>query len=261
MPSTPRRLLPVLLGGALTGCGGGGPAPSPPGAPGGEAPSGEVTVFAAASLTDAFTTLGERFERAHPGTQVRFSFAGSSTLAQQVQEGAPADVFASASTEHMQDVVDAGDAADPRTFAENVAEIAVAPESVGRVTRLEDLARPDVKVALCEPEVPCGALAAQVLDRAGVRVRPVTHGLDVRAVLAAVASGEVDAGLVYVTDVRTAGGEVSGVEVPAEVNASTSYPIATVTRSRNPAAARAFRDHVLSPDGQAVLADAGFVTR
>jgi len=220
--------------------------------------SGTVTVFAAASLTKAFTVLGERFHAAHPAATVRFSFGASSALAQQVIAGAPADVFASASTKNMTQVTAAGDASAPRTFATNVAEIAVARASSGRVRTLADLAAPGVKVALCQPQVPCGALAQKILAKAGVRVRPVTQGLDVKSTLAYVTTGEVDAAVVYVTDVRTAGAAVRGVPIPAADNASTAYPIATVKGSRQPAGAAAFEALVLSPEGQAVLAAAGF---
>ncbi len=220
--------------------------------------SGKITVFAAASLTGSFTDLGKAFESAHPGTTVAFSFGASSTLAMQITSGAPADVFASASAKNLDTVVAAGAAAAPRTFATNSAEVAVAPASRTSVTSLADLGKVGVKVALCQPEVPCGALATSVLGHAGVQVTPVTRGLDVKAVLASVTSGEVDAGIVYVTDVLAAGAKVVGVTIPAGQNSSTAYPIATVTSSRNPLLAKAFDDFVLSPVGEAVLARAGF---
>ncbi len=217
-----------------------------------------VTVFAAASLTGPFTMLGRQFERNHPATTVRFSFGASSTLAQQILAGAPADVFAAASASTMQQVVAGGSAADPRTFARNSAEIAVAPASAARVHRLSDLAGTGVRVALCEPAVPCGALAEQVLARAGVRVRPVTRGLNVKSTLAYVSSGEVDAAIVYRTDVLAAGKAVAGVPIPAAVNGSTAYPIAVLHSDASNALARDFADYVLSQPGQAVLARAGF---
>lgn len=226
----------------------------------GAAVSGSITVLAAASLTGSFTELGRRFEAAHPGTTVRFSFGASSTLAQQVIAGAPADVFASASTRNMTQVTDAGDASDPRVFAANEAEIAVAPGSASKVRSLSDLGAAGVTVALCQPQVPCGALAQQVLAKAGVAVHPVTQGLDVKSTLQYVASGEVDAAVVYVTDVRAAGSKVTGVAIPADRNASTDYPIATVAGSGNPALAEAFESWVLSADGRAVLSRAGFAT-
>lgn len=220
--------------------------------------TGEITVFAAASLNGAFTTLGKQFEAAHPGTKVTFSFGSSSTLAQQILQAAPADVFASASATNMKQVTDGGDAADPRTFASNVAEIAVAPASASTITTLADLARPGVKLALCQPQVPCGALAQKVLANAAVTVKPVTQGLDVKSTLAYVTSGAADAAIVYVTDVKAAGASVKGVQIPAGQNASTAYPIATLKGSRNLPVATAFEDLVLSPAGQTVLSEAGF---
>jgi molybdate transport system substrate-binding protein len=252
-----RLLLALAAPALLAGCGGGSSGAAAP-AVGPASLSGSVTVLAAASLTGAFTTLGQQFEAAHPGTHVVFSFGASSALAQQIANGAPADVFASASEKNMAAVVGAGDAASPRTFATNTAEVAVAPASAGTVKTLADLARPGVKVALCQAEVPCGALADKVLAKAGVTVEPVTRGLDVKAVLATVTSGEVDAAIVYATDVRAAGAKVVGVPIPADVYAGTAYPIATVTTTRNAALAQAFEDYVLSTEGQAVLTSAGF---
>ena len=243
------------------GCGSSGddPAGSGPGAsasPGGL--SGTVTVFAAASLTESFTTLGKQFEAAHPGTTVRFNFGASSSLAENINQGAPADVFASASPTNMKQVVDAGGAGDSRTFANNVMAIAVPPDNPADITQLADLARPGVKVALCQPQVPCGKVAQQVFAKANVAVTPVTQGADVKAVLTTVQLGEVDAGMVYRTDVRAAGTKVKGIEIPADRNASTSYPIAALTKAPNPAGAAAFVDYVLSADGEKVLGQAGF---
>jgi molybdate transport system substrate-binding protein len=230
------------------------------GRPGGAAPGprGEIIVLAAASLTDAFSTLGARFEAANPGTKVVFSFGASSALATQIGRGAPADVYASASRKTMDDVIAARGAATSTPFARNLMEIAVPEANPGRITRLSDLARPGVKVALCQVEVPCGEAAAQVFANAALTVRPVTQEADVKATLAKVSLGEVDAGVVYVTDVLAAGDAVTGVEIPAEVNASTTYPIAVLTASRNGALAQAFVDHVLSADGGRVLLGAGF---
>lgn len=250
------------------GCGSSFPAPQSAAPPTSPAPasgsaaspalSGTVTVFAAASLTRVFTALGRQLEAAHPGTKVKLSFGASSTLAQQIIAGAPADVFASASTRNMTQVTDAGDAADPKTFAINIAEIAVSPASAGKVTTIADLGRPGVKVALCQPQVPCGALAQTVLTKAKVTVKPVTQGLDVKSTLAYVTGGEADAAVVYVTDVKAAGATVKGVEIPPADNASTAYPIATVKASRNTTLAMAFEDLVLSADGQSALSEAGF---
>lgn len=260
----------VFLGGAaaallLAGCGGStsGGAASTPTQP--EAtttapaePTGEITVLAAASLTDAFQQLGEAFQEAHPGTTVSFSFGASSALATQIEQGAPADVFASASQKNM-DAVVAAQAADASTpFAKNVMEIAVPPDNPANITQLYDLAKPGVKVALCQVEVPCGATAAKVFENAQLTVEPVTEEADVKATLAKVTLGEVDAGVVYVTDVLAAADKVKGIEIPADVNASTSYPIATLTASKNRDLAAAFVDYVLSEDGAKVLTDAGF---
>ena len=221
-------------------------------------PTGTLTVLAAASLTESFTAIGRAFQAAHPGVRVRFSFGASSTLAQQVVAGAPADVFAAASTTAMSTVVAAGDAEGPAVFAHNRAEIAVAPQSGARIRTVGDLARPGVRVALCAVQVPCGALARTVLSRAHVTLRPTTEGLDVKAVLATVASGEVDAGIVYVTDVRAAGARVRGVPVPAADNATTTYPLAVVRGSPHAVLAREFTAYVRAPAGQRALRAAGF---
>jgi molybdate transport system substrate-binding protein len=242
----------------LAGCGSAPPDAAGPGATTSGGGAGTVTVFAAASLTESFSRLGRQFEAAHPGASVTFSFAASSTLAQQIVNGAPADVFASASRKNMDQVVAAGEAADPTPFARNLLEIAVPPDNPAKIRTLGDLARPGVKVAVCQPQVPCGAVAQTVFDKAKLTVHPVTLGQDVKAVLTTVRTGEVDAGLVYVTDVRAAGGKVTGIEIAKESNASTTYPIAVTTHGHNPATARTFVDFVLSDAGRAVLTAAGF---
>jgi molybdate transport system substrate-binding protein len=220
--------------------------------------SGTVNVFAAASLKEAFTTLGQHFEAAHPGTRIVFSFGPSSGLAAQITLGAPADVFASASARNMDQVVKTGAATSAADFASNIMEIAVPAQNPAKITQLSDLARPAVKVALCQKAVPCGVSAVKVFTKAKLTVVPVTQEVDVRAVLTKVTLGEVDAGLVYVTDVRAAGAKVKGIVIPAGVNASTKYPIATLTRAPNKAAAQAFTDFVLSADGARVLTADGF---
>jgi molybdate transport system substrate-binding protein len=220
--------------------------------------AGTINVFAAASLKEAFTTMGQQFEAAHPGTRVVLNFGPSSGLATQITAGAPADVFASASTKNMDQVVTAGAATSPTDFAGNVMEIAVPPGDPAKVTRLSDLSKPAVKVALCQKAVPCGVTAAKVFTNASLTVTPVTQEVDVKAVLTKVTLGEVDAGVVYVTDVRAAGAKVRGVVIPADVNASTKYPIATLTRAPNKATAQAFTDYVLSAEGAAVLTADGF---
>jgi molybdate transport system substrate-binding protein len=220
--------------------------------------SGTVNVFAAASLKEAFTKIGTQFEAAHPGTKIVFNFGPSSGLATQINQGAPADVFASASTKSMSQVVDGGQAASPTDFASNEMEIAVPAKNPAGITALPDLAKYRVKVALCQAAVPCGVTAAKVFTNAKLTVTPVTKEVDVKAVLTKVTLGEVDAGVVYVTDVRAAGVKVKGIEIPADVNVSTKYPIATLTKAPNEATAQAFTDYVLSADGTSVLSAAGF---
>ncbi len=260
-----RRPLPaavalVLAVGVLSACGSsssGGAASS--GSPSASASiTGDITVFAAASLQESFTTLGKQFEAAHPGTKVTFSFAASSALQTQITSGAPADVFASASTKNMQAVVTAGDAGTPTNFAKNVMEVATPPANPAGVTSVDDLAKATVKTALCQPQVPCGATAEQVFSNAKITVKPVTLEPDVKSVLSKVELGEVDAGVVYVTDVNAAGSKVKGVPIDPSVNASTEYPIAVLTKAPNPTTAQAFLAYVLSADGTAVLSAAGF---
>lgn len=220
--------------------------------------SGTVTVLAAASLTESFTTIGKMFETAHPGVTVKFSFGASSTLAQQINNGAPADVFASASAKNMTQVTDKGGASNPKNFVKNEMEIAAPPGNPAHVATVNDLAKPDVKVALCEVEVPCGATAEKVFANAKVVVKPVTREPDVKATLTKVELKEVDAGVVYVTDVKAAGAKVVGVVIPTDINASTEYPIAALTKAPNAAGAQAFVDYVLSAPAQQVLTAAGF---
>jgi molybdate transport system substrate-binding protein len=223
-------------------------------------PAGTITVFAASSLLGTFTELGKDFEALHPGDTVKFSFGASSTLATQITSGAPADVFASAAPANMTTVVSAGDASSPQDFAKNTAEVAVPPSNPANVTSVNDLAKSSTKVALCEPKVPCGVVAAEVFKNVGITVHPVTLEPDVKSTLTQVETGNVDAGVVYVTDVKAAGSKVKGVTIPASENASTLYPIATITSSKEPAIAQAFVAYVLSPAGQAVLSAAGFQT-
>ena len=239
---------------AVAGCSSG----SSSSVPGNTSPTGLITVFAAASLTGSFTQLGQRFEAAHKGDTVQFSFGPSSGLATQINSGAPADVFASAAPANMQQVVSAGGASHPQNFAKNTMEVAVPPDNPGQVTSVKDLAKSSVKVALCQPQVPCGAVAAQVFNNAGIKVRPVTLQPDVKSVLTQVETGNVDAGMVYVTDVMAAGSKVKGVTIPASENASTLYPIATISSSKHKSIAQAFVSYVLSPAGQQVLRTAGF---
>jgi molybdate transport system substrate-binding protein len=226
----------------------------------GDAGTGEVTVFAAASLTDAFTELGRAFEAEHGVTKVTFSFAASSTLAQQVIQGAPADVMASADGASLQKVVDAGKASDPDVFARNRLELAVGRGNPEKLTGLRDLARAGVVFVMCAPEVPCGRFAAQALAKVGVTAEPKSFEENVKAVLTKVALGEADAGIVYVTDVEASEGRVEGVAIPDAENVIASYPIAVTTGAKNPEGARAFVDFVLSGAGRQVLARYGFLS-
>ncbi|GAA1772813.1 molybdate ABC transporter substrate-binding protein [Luedemannella helvata] len=220
---------------------------------------GTVTVFAAASLTEAFTKIGKDFEAANPGTSVRFSFAGSSALAAQIGQGAPADVFASASPANMQTVVAAGAvAAAPVTFVRNQLVIATAKGNPKAIKGLSDLATAGTTVASCAEQVPCGAAARKALDAAGVALTPVTLEHDVKAALAKVRLGEVDAALVYRTDARAAAADVDAVEFPESAAAINDYPIATLKDAPNAAGGQAFVDYVRSAEGLAVLTAAGF---
>lgn len=220
--------------------------------------SGSITVYAASSLTNAFNTIKAQFQQAHPGTTVTITYGASSDLSTQITEGAPADVFASAAPKNMDTVVQAKDASNPTDFVANTAEIAVPPGNPAHIASVQDLARSGVKVALCDPAVPCGVVAAQVFKNANVTVRPTATEANVAATLAAVEADEVDAGVVYVTDVLGAGSKVKGIPIPAGVNASTTYPIAALTHSKNAALAQAFVSYVLSDAGQRVLTADGF---
>ncbi|MBP2471495.1 molybdate transport system substrate-binding protein [Crossiella equi] len=243
------KLLAVLAGAAvLGGCG----AAAPAGA-------GEVTVFAAASLTESFTKLGKDFEAAHPGLKVKFNFGGSSALAQQINQGAPADVFAAAAPANMKQVTDTGAVTgSPTTFVRNALQIAVPQGNPGRITGLADFAKADLKIALCAEQVPCGAAAKKVFRAAGLTPAPDTLEQDVKAVLTKVSLGEVDAALVYRTDVKSAGDKVEGRDFAESAQAVNDYPIAPLAKAPNAAAAEAFVDHVLSAQGRAVLTEAGF---
>nr|WP_240942145.1 molybdate ABC transporter substrate-binding protein [Planosporangium thailandense] len=222
-------------------------------------PTGSVTVLAAASLTESFTRIGKDFERAHPGVHVTFSFGGSSTLAQQITAGAPADVFASASPSTMKQVTDTGLAArTPSVFTRNQLVIAVPKGNPKRITGLADLAAPGVKVALCAPAVPCGAAAGTVLDAAHVTLTPVTLEQDVKAALTKVRLGEVDAALVYRTDARAVASQVDGVEFAQSASAVNDYLVVALRNSPNPTGAEAFADYVRSAAAEAVLTGAGF---
>ena len=218
-----------------------------------------LTVFAAASLKTTFTTLGEQFETAHPGTTVTFNFAGSADLVTQLQQGAPADVFASADTKNMDKATaDNLVQGSPVTFASNTLEIAVPPDNPAKIASLQDLTKPGVKVVICAAQVPCGAATQKIETAAGVDIKPVSEESAVTDVLNKVQTGEADAGLVYVTDVKSAGDKVVGVTFPESSEAVNEYPIAPLAASKNADLAKQFADLVSGADGQKVLAAAGF---
>lgn len=222
--------------------------------------TGTVTVLAAASLTDVFDDLAEQFMDENPGVEVVISYGGSSALAEQIVSGSPVDVFASANESTMQTVTDAGLAVEPVVFTTNVLELAVPAGNPGGVTGLADLADPDLTIALCDRAVPCGSAAEKLLAQEGITASVDTLEEDVRAALTKVALGEVDAALVYRTDVSSAGDEVEGIEIPEAESALNRYPISLLIDAPNAEAGQAFLDLVLGPVGRKALTDAGFGT-
>lgn len=220
---------------------------------------GTVTVLAAASLTEVYGDLTARFEKLHPNVTITESFGGSSALAAQIVQGAPADIFATANEATMKTVTDAGLAdGTPVVYATNVLTLVVPPSNPAGVTAVADLAKPGVKVALCDKTVPCGSAAIGLLAAEKLTVTPVTLETDVKAVLTKVELNEVDAGLVYVTDAKTAGDKVKQIAVPDAANVVNRYPVVVLSGSTNKAAARAFEQFILSSTGLAALKQAGF---
>lgn len=219
-------------------------------------PSGELRIYAASSLTEAFDELKRGFAAAHPATTVSITYGASSDLATQIGQGAPADVFASASKKNMTALGSA--ALHPVDFVSNSLTVAVPPTNPAKITSVQDVANKRVKAAICDPAVPCGVVAAEVFAKAGITVKPAASEPDVKSVLAAVESGEVDAGLVYVTDARAAGAKVKTVSIPAGFRASTTYPIAALKSAKNAALAKAWVDYVLSAAGRKVFTADGF---
>jgi molybdate transport system substrate-binding protein len=218
-----------------------------------------LTVYAAASLTKTFEELGEAFEAEHEGVQVEFSFGGSSDLVSQLQEGAPADVFASADTANMDKLTgDDLQASEPQDFATNTLEIATPPDNPAGIASFADLAGDGVKVVVCAPEVPCGAATQKMEELTGVTLAPVSEEQSVTDVLNKVQTGEADAGLVYVTDVKAAGDKVKGIAFPESTAAVNTYPIGALADSKNKTLAKQFVDLVTGADGQQILSDAGF---
>lgn len=265
------KLRPVLLATAaavaaaaalvLAGCS--APAATPTATTSASADSlkGTVTVLAAASLTEVYGDLAAQFEKLHPNVTITQSFGGSSALATQITQGAPADLFASANAATMKTVTDAGLTDEtPTVYATNVLTLVVPPSNPANVKTVADLANPDVKVALCDKTVPCGSAAITLLAAEQLTVTPVTLEQDVKAVLTKVELDEVDAGLVYVTDAKTAGDKVTQIAIPDAANAINQYPIAVLKNSTNKTAAKAFEQFILSKTGLAALKSAGFGT-
>lgn len=220
----------------------------------------QLVVSAAASLDDAFAALESSFEAANPGVDVLVNVAASSTLSHQIIEGAPIDVFASADTTNMQRVVAAGMAANPVIFATNRLQVAVPAGNPGGVGGVVDLARDELHVGLCAAPVPCGGLTRRLLHRVGVVPAVDTHEPGVRALVTKIAAGELDAGVVYVTDVLAGGDAVEGVDIADEVNVVAEYPIAALADAPSPVLAEAFVEFVRSDEGRAILAGFGFAS-
>ena len=248
-------LVPVVLVAGLSSCGD----DASSGGTGGD--GAELTVLAAASLTETFTELAAAFEEANPGVDVRLAFDSSATLAGQAVQGAPADVLATADTSTMQDAVDGGAVPDgPTTFATNVMTLVVPPGNPAGITTFADLDQPGVDYVVCVETAPCGKVGASLLASNEITADPASLEPDVKAVLAKVAADEADAGLVYVTDATAAGDDVQSIEIPKADSEVLQYPVGILEQVREPALAQDFVGLVLSTQGRAILADAGFGT-
>jgi molybdate transport system substrate-binding protein len=258
---TPARIAPAALGLSilLAACGSSTSPGSAAATPSSKL-SGSVIVFAAASLTEAFTDDKIHLSAANPGLTITYSFAGSQQLVAQIQSGAPADVVATADQTNMQKLVAANLVETPRDFAKNLLEIVVAPGNPKGVKGLSDLARSDLKVVLEDPSVPAGKYGRQALDKQGVKVNPVSLELDVKSELQKVETGEADAGIVYLTDVKSAGAKATGVAIPADQNVVATYPVAVVKATTNHAVAQAFVDQLINGTGQDALKARGFLS-
>lgn len=250
----------VVLGTVLTGC---GSSSSGGGDTGGSAAASDggrtLTVYAAASLADTFDQLGADFEEAHPGTTVALNYGGSSGLVQQLTEGAPADMFASADQRTMTKLTDAQlNDGEPTIFATNMLTTVVPADNPAGITSFEDLRKGGVKVVTCASEVPCGSATQTVAKANGVTFHPVSEEGSVTDVLGKVTSGQADAGIVYVTDAKSAGDKVATVGLPKADHAINTYPIVTLRDAKNPELAAEFEKLVTGPQGQEALQKAGF---
>ena len=217
-----------------------------------------LTVLAAASLTESFTELGKSFEAEHPAARITFNFDSSSALATQANNDVPADLFASADQSNMKKVTDAGAATDPRVIAHNKLAIIVAKGNPKKITALTDLAKPSVSFVLCAPEVPCGKYGNEALSKAGVKSKPKSLETNVKGVVTKIASGEADAGIGYVTDAKAASATAEGIEIADAHNVVAEYPMAVLEQSANSNLAYAWLDFILGAEAQAVLAKYGF---
>jgi molybdate transport system substrate-binding protein len=244
----------------LTGCSTPSNDASSPSATNG-AENQKLVVFAAASLNEPFTEIGEQFKADNPGADVEFSFAGSSDLATQLINGAPADVFASADTNNMNKAGEAGlISGDPVNFATNTLTIVTAPGNPKKIASFRDLTQPDLSVVVCAPQVPCGSATEKVEKAAGVQLDPVSEESQVTDVLGKVTTGQADAGLVYVTDAQGAGDQVTAVAFPESADAVNTYPISVLEQSQNSELAKRFVDVVTGEQGQKILTAAGFAS-
>lgn len=230
------------------------------GPPAADSPAREkLLVSAGSSLTEAFHDIERAFEADHPGVDVVLNLSGSPALREQILEGAPADVYASADLPNMQQVVEAGAVmGEARIFARNRLQIAVPSGNPAGITGLADFSNPQLLIGLCAEGVPCGDFARRALAAAGVTPAVDTNEIDVRALLAKIAAGELDAGITYVTDVASTDGAVQGIDIPEPYNVVADYPIATLANAPHRQTAAAFVDFVLSAEGQAILAAHGF---
>ena len=225
-----------------------------------QGPSGEITVFAAASLTESFDAIAKQFQKKYPNVDVRFNYDASSNLATQINQGAPADVFASADEDNLQKTIDAGTVTPPPVvFAKNRLEIAVEKGNPKKIKGLADLGKSGLVVVLCADQVPCGKYAAESLGKAGVSVSPASKEENAKATLSKVSIGESDASIVYVTDVKASKGTTSGVKIADKVNVIATYPMGVVKDSQNAEAAKAWVQFVTSKDGQKTLRKFGFL--